>query len=55
MTKKELIEQLSQYEDDSMIWFRFEPKGEVIPEEITIPINNTELTADGILLSNSSS
>lgn len=51
MTKKELIEQLSQYEDDSMVWFRFKPKGEIMPEEITIPITKTELTADGILLS----
>jgi len=51
MSKKELIEQLQQYEDDSMIWLQVKPKGEIMPEEITVPITKTELTADGILLS----
>ncbi len=51
MTKKELVEQLEQYDDDDQLWFFHRLKGGVMPAEITLPIQKTEYTADGILLS----
>lgn len=51
MTKKELIEQLNQYEDDEEIWLHHKRKGDIMPEEITVPITKTEITASGVLLS----
>lgn len=50
MTIKELIELLSQYDEDEKVWFHHKLKGKIMPEEITVPIKKAEYTADGIVL-----
>jgi len=51
MTKKQLIEQLEQYDDGERVWLHHKLKGEIMPAEIIVPINKIEYTTDGILLS----
>lgn len=50
MTKKELVEQLQEFDDDDVVWLHHKLHGRIMPEEITAPIKKVEQTADGILL-----
>ena len=50
MTKKELIKQLQEFDDEDKVWIHHKLQGKIMPEEIIAPVRKVEYTADGILL-----